>query len=338
MRSGGRIAPSDLKLTSQETRALGLFDGTRSVEEIAQGQPADADLVYRMALLLAETELLTFGVERTTPAPPPAAAPRPSAPSPAKAPTPKAAAPPRPPAPVPTPPVRPAPAPARPAPTLQALEATYARLREADHFEVLGVTLEASAAEVKAAYFLLAKAYHPDAGLADEAPEARKLRADIFARVSEAWGVLGDPEKRAQYLEEQRSGGAAVDVMAILRAEETFQMATLLVRNRRYDEALQKLLEAIQLNPDEPEFGVWKAWVEFLLAPPQGRKARHMESAQVIEAGLEKNPRCVPGYLFLGQMAKLTGDLAAAERHLKAGLAVDEANVELQRELKHLRK
>ncbi|HZY04162.1 MAG TPA: DUF4388 domain-containing protein, partial [Anaeromyxobacteraceae bacterium] len=73
-RVGGRIDVNDLKLTSHEVRVCALFDGVRTIEEIASAQPAEADLVRRMALLLAESELLAFGAER-----PGAAAPRPAA-------------------------------------------------------------------------------------------------------------------------------------------------------------------------------------------------------------------------------------------------------------------
>jgi hypothetical protein len=37
-------------------------------------------------------------------------------------------------------------------------------------------------------------------------------------------------------------------------------------------------------------------------------------------------------------MAKLVGDLRAAERHWRLGLALDPEHAELQRELKYLRK
>jgi len=226
-----------------------------------------------------------------------------------------------------------------PAVTLAALRAAYARMQDADHFEVLGVRREASLAQVKAAYFQLAKAYHPDSASPDDAPEAKQLRADVFAKVGEAWGVLGDDAKRAKYVEELASGGAPdVDVMAILQAEQLFQLAAVLVKARKYEDALKKLDECMKLNAQEPEFGIWKAWVEFLVAPADRKKARSAESAAAIEAGLKANPRCTPGYLFLGQMAKLVGDAAAAERHFKRGLAVDEKNVDLQRELKYLKK
>ncbi len=101
--------------------------------------------------------------------------------------------------------------------------------------------------------------------------------------------------------------------MRILHAETVFQEATVLVKARRYDDALAKLAEAIQLNAEEAEFGIWKAWCEYLVA--DDKKRQHGTSAAAIEAALKKNPRCVPGYLFLGQMAKLGGDLTLAEKH-----------------------
>ena len=49
-------------------------------------------------------------------------------------------------------------------------------------------------------------------------------------------------------------------------------------------------------------------------------------------------PRCLPGYLFLGQMAKISGDIALAEWHFKRGLALDPEHAELAREMKYLKK
>ena len=60
----GRVRVEDLRLASQEARVTGLFDG-RSPAEIAAAQPADVTTVLRVALLLAEAELLAFGAPRT---------------------------------------------------------------------------------------------------------------------------------------------------------------------------------------------------------------------------------------------------------------------------------
>ncbi len=359
----GRTKVEDLRLTPQEARAALLFDGSRSPAEIAAAQPADAGVVLRLALLLGELDLLTFGAPRApppvaspaprpappapapAPAPPPAARPPPAAssappPRPATAPPrPAAAAPPRPP-----PAARPAPAPtpaprATPAPSFDAaaLQAMLEKQKDADHFQVLGVKRDSPAATVKAAYFQMARSYHPDAVPADAPPEVRKLCADVFARISEAWAELGDEVRRARYLEELQSGGAAdVDVMRILHAETLFQEATALVKARRYEEALARVDEAIELNADEAEFGMWKAWCEFLLSAD--KKRQQGASAAAIEAALKKNSRCAPGYLFLGQMAKVIGDLNLAEKHLKRGLSVAPDHPDLARELKYLRR
>ena len=108
------------------------------------------------------------------------------------------------------------------------------------------------------------------------------------------------------------------------------------MKGRRYDEALKKFENAIQLNADEAEFGMWKAWCEFLLAADKKQKLGPATVA--IESELKRNPRCAQGYLFLGQMAKLAGNVALAEKQLKRGLDIAPEHVELQREMRFLRK
>ncbi|XP_017779875.1 PREDICTED: protein tumorous imaginal discs, mitochondrial isoform X2 [Nicrophorus vespilloides] len=61
-----------------------------------------------------------------------------------------------------------------------------------DYYSILGVSKNASAAEVKKAYYKLAKQYHPDVN--KEADAAKK-----FQSVSEAYEILGDDSKRKQY-------------------------------------------------------------------------------------------------------------------------------------------
>jgi tetratricopeptide (TPR) repeat protein len=235
---------------------------------------------------------------------------------------------------VPAPAVAPA---AIPQLSLAELRATLERMGAADHFQVLGVSREAPSARIKIAYFQLAKQYHPDSAQPGEGTDQRELRAQVFARVSEAWRVLSDEARRSAYLDELLNGGApSVDVAALLEAEQIFQEAVVYVRTRQYAAALDAIDRAAQLNPKEPEFDVWRAWVLFLV--DDDKKSRRPVSERAIESALKENPRCLPGYLFLGQMAKLTGDVTQAERHIKRGLAIDGENPELQRELKHLRK
>jgi molecular chaperone DnaJ len=62
-----------------------------------------------------------------------------------------------------------------------------------DYYEVLGVSRGASADDLKKAYRQLARRYHPDANPGDASA------AEKFKEISEAYAILSDPQKRAQY-------------------------------------------------------------------------------------------------------------------------------------------
>lgn len=62
-----------------------------------------------------------------------------------------------------------------------------------DYYEVLGVARDASAEEIKKAYRKLAVRFHPDRNPDDTSAEEQ------FKQASEAYSVLGDPDKRSRY-------------------------------------------------------------------------------------------------------------------------------------------
>lgn len=71
-----------------------------------------------------------------------------------------------------------------------------------DYYEVLGLSKGAGADEIKKAYRQMAKKYHPDMNPDNKEAEQK------FKEVNEAYAVLSDPDKKAQY---DQYGHAAFD-------------------------------------------------------------------------------------------------------------------------------
>jgi len=73
-----------------------------------------------------------------------------------------------------------------------------------DYYEVLGVSKDADATAIKSAYKKQAIKYHPDKNPGDKAAEEK------FKEAAEAYGVLSDEQKKAQY---DRFGHAGMNAM-----------------------------------------------------------------------------------------------------------------------------
>jgi curved DNA-binding protein CbpA len=80
-----------------------------------------------------------------------------------------------------------------------------------DFYDVLGVTWHATPAEIKAAYYHLAKKYHPDRYHQRDSSDLRNKLESLFALITQAYETLSQPTVRASYDEKiRKSTGSLV--------------------------------------------------------------------------------------------------------------------------------
>ncbi len=86
-----------------------------------------------------------------------------------------------------------------------------------DYYNLLGVERNATGQDIKKAYRKMAMKYHPDRN-----PGNEKWANDKFKEVNEAFGILGDPEKRKQY-DQFGTVGTADDMFRSTYTRSTFE-------------------------------------------------------------------------------------------------------------------
>ena len=204
-----------------------------------------------------------------------------------------------------------------------------------DHFAILGVLREAPVDEVRKAFVLLAKRFHPDK-LSDVDAGLRDLAASVFARISQAHEILTNPDSRRKYLKSLQkagSGGSGMpNLSRIASAETQFKKAEDLVRERDYAGALEALRWAIELDPEEGDFHALTGWATFLGAPDDAEMKE--EALLHMKRSTSLAPNSPTGYYYQGQLHKACDEPALAEKMFRKVLEVRPGHVEAGRELR----
>ena len=203
--------------------------------------------------------------------------------------------------------------------------------KDASHYDVLAVTSDATVEEIKKQYFLSAKKFHSDSFSGMELGSARKVAEELFSKVNEAYQVLSDKEKRAEYdvYLDRKAKGLPTDVGAILRAEGVFQKGEALFKMGRYEDAEVQFREAVALNHAEAEFHAYLGMVIFK------RTGKADDGLQHVEKALEMDPRLRSGVMFAAQLLEAQGEVDRARTLLRKAFDKDpeftQANDELRR-------
>ena len=193
------------------------------------------------------------------------------------------------------------------------------RLRDANHYQVLGVEPSAAPDRIKAAYFAAAKRFHSDAFSRQELGSARRAAEELFARVSEANTVLSNPSSRGDYdvYLDRKAKGLSTDVGAILRAEGIFQKGETLYKAGKFAEAEGAFRQAIGLNHAEAGFHAYLGMSIY-----RGR-GKTQEALALVGKALEMDPRLRSATVFSAQLHEALGDVERAKAVLRKAIATD---------------
>ena len=209
----------------------------------------------------------------------------------------------------------------------RAFAAAAPRARSADLFERLGVPADATAEQVKLAYFQLARQLHPDrfqvAALADVAGQV----PDFFAAINEAYDVLSDRHKRAAYVAARRESGAPHDPAA---AAQAFQRAEACVKTHDVERARGFFEAAVRADPRPEYLAAYAALLYGTRSPADRARAKELADAALRDPGSDR------AALVRGLIACDEGDLEGAERLLRRAVAANPRNADAARELRLL--
>jgi curved DNA-binding protein CbpA len=205
-----------------------------------------------------------------------------------------------------------------------------------NYFEMLGVRESADSNEVSKKYMTLAKIWHPDR-MPPELSELRPWVEEIFHLFTVASDTLGDAKKRVEYQKTVMQGGGTPEserkLHVMVEAAINFQKVDVLVKRRRYDEALEICDAAMAVVRKEADYPAMKAWI-LLLRDGLDDESVANEVRDLLRKTFSINTDHVHGHFVRAHFLKRQGDHDKALKHFKKVVKLDPKNIEALREVR----
>jgi curved DNA-binding protein CbpA len=232
------------------------------------------------------------------------------------------------------------------------LNAFFARIDDArDHYDVLDVGRLAETDEIKRAYHLLARRFHPDRFHQREAELRQHIEA-AFARIAQAYETLSNGSLRAAYdgklkskspataapkpppikLDQDTQVKPAPKVSKSASAESSFQRGLAAMQQNQRDLGLRLLSEASMLEPRVARYRAQYGYA--LIKEPSARRIAETE----LQAAISLEPNNASYRVMLAELYKQLGLRRRAEGELERALVADPKNETARTLLSSLKK
>lgn len=204
-----------------------------------------------------------------------------------------------------------------------------------NYYEMLGVDMKAPSANISAAFFQLAKKWHPDR----LGPEYAALKDDVvkvFARMTEAHQKLTDDQSRREYDELVRDGGGTEaeqeEVQKVMRAVVAYQKALVYFRKGNLSEAEEMSKQAREADPEQAEYTA--LWVQCVSQRPERASKGYADLISVMDDAVKKEPENERVRMARGELLKRAGKLDLAVKDFKWVVYHNPKNLDAAREVR----
>ncbi len=213
-------------------------------------------------------------------------------------------------------------------------------LTSQNYYEMLGVDRDASTEDIRRAFFILSKTFHPDKIEQEVRLSLKEAVHYIFSNLSEAHLVLTDPKTREEYNEtiknkEIKQARQTIDehkeVREALDAESLFQRALVLLRKGEIDSSLELVDKALQLVPNEGEYIALFAHLK-VLKRQQGAPLDDLENK--LREAVKNFPKSERINYYLADLLKRRDKMSEAKIYFQKTLNINPRNIEAARELR----
>ncbi len=201
-------------------------------------------------------------------------------------------------------------------------------LENANYYQILDVSVDVPAEDLKKSYFRLARKFHPDLFSRELPPESVQKIGAVFDKITKAYQTLSDEKRKGEYDKQLSSLPGGESKNQAKEGEKRFRQGKTLFNQGRYEEALVFLEQSVRLAQDKAKYFQ-------LLAMTQAKIPMYRKDAEknFIKA-TKLEPWSADAFVGLGVLYRKEGLNIKAKRQFERALQIDPDHKIALKELK----